>query len=71
MVVLLDTVLSENDDFMTHLVSELHTLKVTYRVCGDMHPGSVSWKRIVTDRTVDESAQVDTDKGLRQPLTHV
>ena len=58
MVVLLDTALSENDDFMSHLVSELQSLEVTYRVRGDMHPGSVSWKRIVTDRTVDESAQV-------------
>ena len=62
MVVLLDMVLSENDDFMTHLVPELRTLKVTYCVCGDMHPGSVSWKRIVTDRTVDESAQVGGSK---------
>ena len=58
MVVLLDTTLSENGDFMAHLASELHALEVTYRICQDMHPGSVRWKRIVTDRAVDKSAQV-------------
>ena len=45
MVVILDTVLSENAQFMAELAGELQALGVMYRVSHGLFPGSVRWKR--------------------------
>ncbi len=59
MVILLDTVLSENADFMAELTQELREMEVGYRVThGNMPPGSVRWRRRVIERDVDSSAKV-------------
>ena len=59
MIVILDTVLSESGDFMVELVGELRDMGVEYRVGrGEVHPGSVRWKRRVSERTVGDDTQV-------------
>ena len=59
MIVVLDKALVENAEFMTELTTELSTLSVGYEVGStDMHPGSVQWKRRLSERTVDENAKV-------------
>ena len=59
MIVLVDTSLSENPDFMEVLVRELREVGVDYRVGSGRQPaGSVRWRRKQWERTVDETAQV-------------
>ena len=59
MIMVLDKALVENAEFMTELTMELSTLSVGYEVgSADMHPGSVQWKRRLSERTVDENAKV-------------
>ena len=58
MVVILDTVLSENAQFMAELAGELQALGVMYRVSHGLFPGSVRWKRSVSERSVTDEAQV-------------
>ena len=58
MVVILDTVLSENALFMAELAGELQALGVMYRVSHGLFPGSVRWKRSVSERSVTDEAQV-------------
>ena len=58
MIVLLDVSLSENPSFIAELSTQLKDLGVTYRVSNMEPSGSVRWKRKVTDRTVDDNAQV-------------
>ena len=58
MVVILDTVLSENAQFMAEVAGELQALGVMYRVSHDLFPGSVRWKRSVSERSVTDEAQV-------------
>ena len=59
MIVILDAVLSESGDFMVELVGELRDMGVEYRVGrGEVHPGSVRWKRRVSERTVGDDTQV-------------
>lgn len=65
MVVILDTVLSENAQFMAELAGELQALGVAYRISRDMHPGSVRWKRTVSERSVDDEAQVSERRVRR------
>lgn len=57
-VVVLDSTLSENRDFMSFFATALRSLGVEYRLstCGE--PGVVRWKRLVTERDVSESAKV-------------
>ena len=59
MVVLIDTSLSENPEFMEVLARELREVGVEYRVSSGRQPaGSVRWRRKQWERTVDETAQV-------------
>ena len=63
MVVILDTVLSENAQFMAELAGELQALGVMYRVNHDLFPGSVCWKRSMSERSVTDEAQVGGGRG--------
>ena len=63
MVVILDTVLSENAQFMAELAGELQALGVMYRVSHDLFPGSVRWKRSMSERSVTDEAQVCGGRG--------
>ena len=59
MIVVLDKALVENAEFMTELTPELSALGVGYQVgSAEMHPGSVQWKRMISERTVNEDAKV-------------
>ena len=58
MIVLLDISLSENPSFIAELSVQLKDLGVTYRVSNMEPAGSVRWKKKVTERTVDDNAQV-------------
>ena len=58
MIVLLDTSLSEKPSFIAELSTQLKDLGVAYRVKNMDPAGSVRWKRKLTDRTVDDNAQV-------------
>ena len=59
MIVVLDRVLVENAELMAELTTELGSLGVEYQVgSSDMHPGSVKWKRKISERSVDEEAKV-------------
>ena len=60
MLVILDTVLAENVEFMKEFVVKLNAEGVTYQISesDENEPGSVRWKRIMTERTVDEDAKV-------------
>ena len=61
MIVVLERALVESAEFMTELTTELSALSVGYVVgCDDMPPGSVMWKRKITERTVDEKAKVNS-----------
>lgn len=63
MVVILDTVLSENAQFMAELAGELQALGVMYRVSHGLFPGSVCWKRSMSERSVTDEAQVGGERG--------
>ena len=59
MIVVLDKALVENAEFMTELTTELSSLDVGYQIgSDDLYPGSVLWKRKISERTVDENAKV-------------
>ena len=58
MIVILDTSLSENAELMAELASEMKEAGVEYRVSSEFHPGSVRWRRKVTERCVSEDAEV-------------
>ena len=61
MTVVLEKALVENVEFMTELTTELSALNVGYQVgSDDLYPGSVLWKRNISERTVDENARVHT-----------
>ena len=61
MTVVLDKALVESAEFMTELTTELSALDVGYQVgSDDLYPGSVLWKRMISERTVDENARVNT-----------
>ena len=73
MVVVLDTVLSENALFMAELAGELQALGVMYRVSHVLFPGSVRWKRSVSERSVTDEAQVGVggrEEGGRGKVWH-
>ena len=59
MIVVLDRALVESAEIMTELTTELSTLGVAYEVgTNEMPPGSVTWKRKMSERTVDTNAKV-------------
>ena len=69
MIVVLEKALVENVEFMTDLTKELSTLSVAYEVgLSDMHPGSVQWKRRLSERTVDENAKVSWNNKVTTQL---
>jgi signal recognition particle GTPase len=60
MTVVLEKALVESAEFMTELTTELSTLDVGYQVgSNDLYPGSVLWRRTISERTVDENARVN------------
>lgn len=58
MIIILDTSLSENAELMAELASEMNEAGIEYRVNSEMYPGSVRWRRKVTERSVNENAEV-------------
>lgn len=58
MVVVLDTTVSENKDFMAVFATSMRSLEMEYRISSCDEPGTVRWTRVMTERTVNDSAQV-------------
>ena len=58
MTVVMDTALSEHVSFMAAFAPRVHEMGVAYRICAHPEPGSVCWVRKVTERAVDDQAQV-------------
>lgn len=58
MVLVLDSSLAENSEFMESLVGELEEMGVEHRVGVGGAPGGVTWKRKARERNVTENVQV-------------
>lgn len=58
MVVMLDRTLSENTDFMVGFATSVRSMDVEYRISTREDPGVVRWRRVVTERGVDQNTQV-------------
>ena len=58
MVVILDSTLSENIEFMEEFGKGLNNMEVGYEISKDNEPGSVRWKRIMKERTLTDSVEV-------------
>ena len=58
MVLILDSTLVQNRDFMEALVEELDEAGVEHRVGQDGPVGSVRWRRKQHERSVTDDAQV-------------
>lgn len=58
MTIVVDTALSEHAGFMAAFTPRVQEMGVGYCVCAHPEPGSVHWVRKVTERTVDDRAQV-------------
>lgn len=58
MTVAMDTFLSEHVSFMAAFAPRAQEIGIAYRHCAHPEPGSVQWLRKVTERTVDDHAQV-------------
>lgn len=57
MVVILDGALLHDQEFGGAFASAVETFKMEYRT-SDAEPGFVRWKRVMTDRVLDESSRV-------------
>eukprot|EP00731_Ephydatia_muelleri_P029299 Em0020g943a len=58
MTVIMDTTLSEHVSFMAAFTPRMQEMGVGYCLCAHPEPGSVHWVRKVTERAVDDHAQV-------------
>ena len=60
MTVVLDAGLSEHVSFMAAFTPRVQEMGVAYHICALPEPGSVNWERKVTERTVDDYAEVSS-----------
>lgn len=57
MVVILDSTLLHNQEFMEAFKQSVEVFKMEFRT-SDSEPGFVRWKRVMTERVLDERARV-------------
>ena len=57
MVVILDSTMLHNTEFMDTFTPAMENLGMSYRT-SDLEPGFVRWKRVMTERSLDEGSQV-------------
>ena len=62
MTVIIDTTLSEHVNFMAAFTPRMQEMGVGYCLCAHPEPGSVRWVRKVTERAVDDHAQVSSSR---------
>ena len=71
MVLVLDSSLAENSEFMESLVGELEEMGVEHRVGVGGVPGGVAWRRKQRERNVTENAEVGTLLCVRLFLMYI